>query len=120
MTSTITPAEPASQGAARHYHLISADSHVNEPPGLWVDRFPRHLLDRAPRMERFEEGDGWVVEGVPYPLPLGLSACAGQDPELRRVWVRFEDIRKGGWDPASRIKEIDRAGIDAELLYPSP
>jgi predicted TIM-barrel fold metal-dependent hydrolase len=104
----------------RGYHLISADSHVNEPPDLWLDRVPARLRDRAPRMEHFEEGDGWVVDGVPAPLPFGLSACAGLDPELRRVWVRFEDIPAGGWDPAARIREIDRAGIDAEVLYPSP
>jgi predicted TIM-barrel fold metal-dependent hydrolase len=36
------------------------------------------------------------------------------------VWVRFEDIPAGGWDPAARIREIDRAGVDAEVLYPSP
>ena len=59
-------------------------------------------------------------KGCADPLPIGLSACAGQEPELRRAWVRFEDIRPGGWDPAARIKEIDRAGVDAEVLYPSP
>jgi predicted TIM-barrel fold metal-dependent hydrolase len=104
----------------RRYHLISADSHVNEPPGLWTDRFPAGLMDRAPRLQRFEEGDGWVFEGVPDALPIGLSACAGQEPALRRAWVRFEDIRRGGWDPAARLEEIDRAGVDAEVLYPSP
>jgi uncharacterized protein len=104
----------------RNYHLISADSHVNEPPGLWKDRVPARFAERAPRMERFEEGDGWVVEGVADPLPFGLSACAGQEAALRRVWVHFEEIRAGGWDPAARVKEIDRSGVDAEVLYPSP
>jgi predicted TIM-barrel fold metal-dependent hydrolase len=119
MTSTSAPPIPGRQ-TARTYHLISADSHVNEPPDVWTDRMPRALRDRAPRLEHFQEGDGWVFEGVRDPLPIGLSACAGQEPELRRAWVRFEDIRPGGWDPAARIKEIDRAGVDAEVLYPSP
>src|ERR1035438_9422172 len=102
MTSTTAPPEPAAAPARRTYHLVSADSHVNEPPDLWIDRVPARLRDRVPRMERFADGDGWVVEGVANPLPFGLSACAGQDPELRRVWVRFEDIPAGGWDPAAR------------------
>ena len=37
----------------RRYRLISSDSHVNEPPGTWVDRVPAALRDRAPRIERF-------------------------------------------------------------------
>lgn len=61
-----------------------------------------------------------MIEGVPDPMPIGLNACAGQDPRLRQSWVRFEDIRSGGWDPAERLKEIEIAGVDAEVLYPTP
>ena len=32
------------------YKLISADSHVSEPPGLWVERVERAYRDRAPRL----------------------------------------------------------------------
>ncbi len=118
---TLTRADPITEPKTdRVYHLISADSHVNEPPSLWVDRVPAAVRDRAPRMEHFEAGDGWVVEGGSGPMPIGLNACAGQDPELRQAWVRFEDIRPGGYDPAARLREIDRAGIDAEVLYPTP
>ena len=39
---------------ARTYNLISADSHINEPPDLWTTRLPATFKDRAPRMERFE------------------------------------------------------------------
>ena len=38
------------------YRLISADSHVNEPPDLWTDRVPAEYRDRAPRIERFDAG----------------------------------------------------------------
>jgi predicted TIM-barrel fold metal-dependent hydrolase len=120
MTSTIGGFSNSASPVQRRYHLISADSHVNEPPDLWISRFPVHLRERAPRLERLEAGDGWVFEGVPDALPIGLSACAGQEAELRQVWVRFEDIRPGGWNPAERVREIDRAAIDAEVLYPSP
>ena len=102
------------------YRLISADSHVNEPPDLFVDRVPARYRDRAPRIERFDEGDAWVIEGVDEPINFGYNACAGLEPEQMRGWVRFEEIRAGGYDPAARLDELDCDGVDAEVLYPTP
>lgn len=106
--------------APDRYRLISADSHVNEPPDLWVTRVPSAMRDRAPRMERFDEGDAWVLEGVRDPINFGMNACAGLEPEAMHGWVRFEDIRAGGYDPKARLAEMDRDGVDAEVLYPTP
>jgi predicted TIM-barrel fold metal-dependent hydrolase len=110
--------ENASKG--RRYQLISGDGHVNEPPDLWTDRVPAAFKDRAPRMERFDDGDGWVIEGVTDPINFGMNACAGLEPEDMKGWVRFEDIRHGGYEPAARLEEMDRDGVDAEMLYPTP
>jgi len=106
--------------ASDGYQLISADSHVNEPPDLWRDRVPAALRDRAPRIERFDEGVAWVIEGVRDPINFGMNACAGLAPEEMHGWVRFEDIRAGGYEPAARLDEMDRDGVDAEVLYPTP
>ena len=100
--------------------LISADSHVNEPGDLWVERVPAKMRDRAPRMERFDEGDAWVIEGVKDPINFGMNACAGLAPEEMKGWARFEDLRRGGWDPAARVREMDADSVDAEVLYPTP
>ena len=32
------------------YKLISADSHVSEPPDLWVTRVDKQFRERAPRL----------------------------------------------------------------------
>ena len=104
----------------RTYHLISADSHVNEPGDLWTSRVPAAWRDRAPRMEAFDEGDAWVIEGVKDPINFGMNACAGLEPEQMKGWMRFEEMRKGGWDPATRLVEMDRDRVDAEVLYPTP
>jgi hypothetical protein len=32
------------------YRLISADSHVSEPPDLWVSRVDQKYRERAPRL----------------------------------------------------------------------
>jgi predicted TIM-barrel fold metal-dependent hydrolase len=104
----------------REYRLISADSHVNEPPDLWRSRVPAQLRDRAPHVERFADGDAWVLDGVADPINFGLNACAGLEPSTISAWARFEDLRRGGWDPAARLDEMDQDGVDAEVLYPTP
>ena len=102
------------------YRLISADSHVNEPPDLWTSRVPSQFADRAPRIESFEQGDAWVLEGVDDPINFGMNACAGLPPEQMTGWKRFDEIRRGGYDPAVRLVEMDDDGVDAEVLYPTP
>lgn len=100
--------------------LISADSHFNEPGDLFIKRVPEKFRDRAPRIESFEEGDGWIFEGLEGPRNFGWNACAGLPPEEMKAWMRFDDMRKGGWDPAERVKEQDRDGVTAEVMYPTP
>jgi predicted TIM-barrel fold metal-dependent hydrolase len=104
----------------RDYRLISGDSHVNEPGDLWTSRVPAAFRERAPRIERFEQGDAWVIEGVRDPINFGMNACAGLPPGEMRAWARFEDLRRGGYDPAARLDEMDRDGVDAEVVYPTP
>jgi hypothetical protein len=101
------------------HRLISADSHVNEPPDLWRSRVPAAMVDRVPRMERLPEGDAWSIEGAPDPINFAMNACAGLPRSETRAWARFEDIRAGGHDPA-RLVEMDADGVDAEVLYPTP
>jgi predicted TIM-barrel fold metal-dependent hydrolase len=105
---------------ARDYTLISADSHINEPPDLWTSRLPDRFKDRAPHMERFEQGDAWIMEGALDPLNFGNNACAGLPAEKRSTWMKWEDVPKGGYEPAARLEEQDADGVDAEILYPTP
>jgi predicted TIM-barrel fold metal-dependent hydrolase len=107
-------------GLGGDYRLISADTHVNEPPDVWTSRVPTKFKDRVPRIERFEEGDAWVIEGARDPINFGMNACAGLDSADFKRWVRFEDIRRGGWDPHARLDEMAKDGVDAEVLYPTP
>jgi uncharacterized protein len=105
---------------ARAHTLISADSHINEPPGLWIDRLPARYRDRAPRIQRFDQGDAWVMEGALDAINFGSNCCAGVPVQERSPWVRFDDVRAGGYDPAARLREQDQDGVDAEVLYPTP
>jgi predicted TIM-barrel fold metal-dependent hydrolase len=102
------------------YRLIDADTHINEPPDLWTKRVPAKFKDRAPHMQHFEQGDAWVLEGVKDPINFGSNASAGIPLADRSAWVRWEDIRAGGYDPKARLLEMDADLVDAAVIYPTP
>jgi len=103
------------------YPIISADSHVTEPAGTYVDHIDPAYLDRAPRLvDGGELGDVFVVDGFKKPLALGTTAAAGKPPEqIRLRGERFGDLHRGGWDPVVRLDDQVRDGVAAEVIYPT-
>ena len=101
--------------------VISADSHVTEPPGTYVDRIDRLFRERAPHLVHdAQRGDVFVVDGMPKSIPMGLIAAAGKDASELTMWgVRFEDLHRGGWDPEARLADQDLDGVSAEVVYPT-
>ena len=81
--------------------IISADSHITEPPGTYVDRIDARFRDRAPHLVHDpKRGDLFVIDGLDKPIPMGLVAGAGKRAEeLTMFGARFEDMHRGGWDP---------------------
>jgi predicted TIM-barrel fold metal-dependent hydrolase len=110
----------ASSSSVPSYRLVDADTHVNEPPDLWTSRVAERYRDRVPHLQRFEEGDAWVGEGVKDPINFGFNAAATFSRFERKAWVRFEDIPRGGYDPAVRLEEMDADLVDAAVFYPTP
>jgi hypothetical protein len=101
---------------------ISADSHITEPAGTYIDHIDKAYLDRAPRIENLGEdvGDAFVIDGFKRPFNLGTVAAAGKAPEEIKVkGSRFADLHRGGWDPEARLADQVRDGVQAEVIYPS-
>jgi len=101
--------------------LISADSHITEPPEMYRDYIDPKYRDRAPFVVRDEDrGDMYMLgEDLP-PIPVGIIAAAGKDPiEIRADGVVFEDMHPGGCDPQARLKDQDLDGLSAEIIYPT-
>jgi uncharacterized protein len=103
--------------------LISADSHVNEPGDLWLDRIDKPFRDRAPRVVENPPGQKpgayLILEGIP-PTHLAQGMGAGKTPqELPRFFhaSTYKDVRPGGWDPAERVKDMDLDGVEADVIY---
>ena len=103
-----------------HFNVVSADSHINEPRNLWIDRVQAKFRDRAPRVESFDQGDAWVIEGALDPINFGSNCSAGLPQDERKAWIRAEEVRPGGFLPAPRLEDQDADGVDAEILYPTP
>jgi predicted TIM-barrel fold metal-dependent hydrolase len=103
------------------FPIISADSHITEPAGTYVDHIDPAFRDRAPRLERHDTlGDVFVVDGFPRPISLGTAAAAGLDPsEIRQSGRTFDELHRGGWDPVARLGDQDRDGVAAEVIYPT-
>ena len=101
--------------------IISADSHVVEPPDCYIGRIDPKFRDRAPVMVHDEKrGDVFRIEGSEQRIPLSLVSAAGKPPEeLTPLGAKFEKLHRGGWDPQARIEAQAEDGIAAELLYPS-
>lgn len=115
---------------ALSFKLVSADSHIAEPPDLWTKRIDRRFADRAPRIVSRDDSDYFVIDDAPRTAPgsgedmgLGLLATKRKyaDPEGYDFGFkgRWEDVPESGYDPDIRVKELDREGIEAELLYTS-
>ncbi len=101
--------------------LVSSDDHVMEPPDLWTRRLPRALSERGPRVVPEEAADWWVCDGHKV-LSFGPGTQVGvrfEDPDRLRARDRAENVRRGGFDPAARLADMDADGIDVTLLYPS-
>jgi predicted TIM-barrel fold metal-dependent hydrolase len=101
----------------KEYRLISSDSHVTMPDDAWQTYLDPEFRDRAPKIERTDEGDFRVFEGRRTPI-MTLDNLAGKKPEEFKLNVRkLEEQRAGAWDPAERVKDMDIDGVDAEVLY---
>jgi len=103
--------------------LVSADSHVVEPADVWTRRLGARYGERAPRVVAAHVGTAgatFVCEDVP---PFGIAAFSGADVDPADLPEHFtagyERVRPGGWDAAARLRDQQRDGVVAEVLYPS-
>jgi len=103
--------------------LASADSHVVEPPDLWTSRLGARFGARTPRVEHGGEGQPqafFLCEDVPA---FGIGAFSAADVESQELPAHFrtgyEKVRPGGYDPVARLRDQERDGIGAEVIYPS-
>jgi uncharacterized protein len=105
------------------FKLVSADSHIAEPPDLWTARVDAKFRDRAPRLVSLDDGDAYVTDGtLTAASGIGLICTKAKYSDPHRSFGmkgRWADVPEGGYDPVARAEEMDREGIEAELVYTS-
>ena len=113
------------------YKRISADCHLDMiwlPPDLFTSQAPRDLKDRMPFVAEGPNGKEWVAKnGASFGLIGGVGSAGrlyepGKQHRADRMAEAglYEDGKKGirrPGDPDLRAKELDRDGVDAEVIY---
>jgi predicted TIM-barrel fold metal-dependent hydrolase len=119
------------------FKLISADGHLNDPPAAW-ERAQKEYGERAPRVVENPPGlkGLWLFADNLKPSPCSnpsVGFLVGKPEGVSGMQVdqvadnvitnfrenfRYED-HPGSWQPSVRVKEQDRDGVDAEVLFSS-
>ena len=114
------------------FRVFDADAHGSINPSMWQD-LPNQFRARRPRPVTIHDevglgnfNAGWLIEGSLEPHALGPGAQQANTP--RNVLAEFganterEHCSSGSItlnDPAARLRDMDRMGIDAQILFPS-
>ncbi|MBV8169351.1 MAG: amidohydrolase family protein, partial [Alphaproteobacteria bacterium] len=113
------------------YKVISADCHIDLiwlPPDLFTSQAPAALKERMPYVTEGPKGKQWVAKnGANFGLMNGMGSAGreyipGQIHRSDRMASTglYDDGKKGIrrlTDPELRIKDQDRDGVQAEVLY---
>ncbi|HEY7653424.1 MAG TPA: amidohydrolase family protein [Methylomirabilota bacterium] len=113
------------------YQRISADCHIDLPwipPDLFTANASAALKDRMPYVTDGPDGPYWTAKnGTSFGLwggvgPAGSKYIPGQHHrvDVMAATGLYDDGRKGiarPTDPARRAKDMDRDGVQAEVIY---
>jgi uncharacterized protein len=111
--------------------LISGDNHIDLtycPPDLWSSQAPAKWKLLVPRVEELEDGCHWFVDAVDRGMWNGVGpgflkytpGSFGHIDEMKAVGFEW-DYRPGAkprpTTPELRLADLDRDGLDAEIIY---
>jgi len=122
----------------QEFRLYDADAHVMLSPRMW-ETLPEKYVPRRPRPVQVSDGadmghwtTGWSIEGRIEPHPFGPGAQPANTPSV--VLEGFGNLPPGLQtligerppigsmdlsEPAVRLRDLDRLGIDIQMLFPS-
>lgn len=98
------------------YRIIDADQHLNPPHDFWKDYLPANLQHLAPYIESAEDADYLIFEGSRRKINI-MHALAGVKAKDFKMEGRVKDFRRGSFDPAGRIEDMDMDGVDVAVIY---
>jgi predicted TIM-barrel fold metal-dependent hydrolase len=122
--------------------IISVDDHITEPATVWSDRLPSKYADVGPRVHRLpvkqmtfvggtftaipgekgDEGplaDWWFYEDLRRPLTRLDTAVGFSRDEVILAGITYDEMRQGSYKLKERLEDMDTAGIEASLCFPT-
>ena len=111
--------------------LISADNHIDLtycPPDLWSAQAPAKWRDTAPRVEERNDGRHWIVDGQEKGMwngvgPGFLKYTPGSFHHVDEMkaagfeWDYYPGAQPRPTTPETRIADLDKDGVAAEIVY---
>jgi len=101
--------------------FVSSDSHVVEPPDLWVGRIDSKFGDRVPHQVAEPGGDWWYAGGTRIFSVTGgtETGVRFKDQSKMRLESRYSEVVEGGYVPEKKLEDMDTDGVYGEVIYPT-
>jgi len=102
------------------FRVIDADGHVMEPDALYDDYLdPGFRPQLAALREAARARPMQTFFGLLHTIRSGrpLGAVEPYEPIVRTAG--FLEVPKGGWDPRTRLADMDAEGIDVAVVFPT-
>jgi predicted TIM-barrel fold metal-dependent hydrolase len=108
------------------YKILSADSHIIEPPDMYTSRIDPKFRAKAPTMERRKtatgkEYDAWFLDGVQV-ATLGAFVqleLRFEDPSQIDFLGLWEHVKTAAYEPHAMVKELNTDSVWGAVLHPS-
>ncbi len=113
------------------YTLVSGDNHIDLtycPQELWSAQAPSQWKDLVPHVKELDDGMHWFVEGKDMGMWNGVGpgfskytpGALGHIDEMKELgfeWDNSPHAEPRPTTPRLRIEDLDRDGLDAEIVY---
>ena len=104
------------------FRILDTDCHQIEPPSIWAKYIDPEFADRAPAMADIGGGkQAMVVEGMPLTKQDGnypMDAKEFHDAVVEAM-KQHEEARAQGFNAISRLADMEREGVDVQVVYPT-
>ena len=108
--------------------VFDADTHIAESEAMWsfIDKemYPRRpVLARIPEDTWYHERNAfWLIDGEIFPKPAGKASFSLITPSAQKKESGRGDIHlavRELTDPLARLKDMDKIGVEAQVIYPT-
>jgi uncharacterized protein len=100
--------------------VFDTDSHVTEPPDLWVSRVARKWGDDIPHVLTDPNSgvESWYIRDTKIAAVAGVT-FAGWKHRPPSPPPTLAEAAPGAWQPEARLEWMDANGLSKQLLYPN-